>query len=199
MKGQDRGLNNHRSLSLSWNERCFRKTALSILFCFSPLVMHRRGGSSWGLNGWTKETSLAVASWLERVVWPFVNISSVMLAEKDLFPLYILSKNWGVLFWHVRKISVSDTLKWHSHSMSRRNPRTKISWKFGSSLWISHCYQSLGLALVIFPAPLWTCNFPSSCLLSDGYCVCKKKTQYSERRRLSIVFSSALFSGPEIL
>lgn len=62
MKGWDRGLNNHRSLSLSWNERCFRKMAFSSLSCFSPLVKHRRGVVACGLNGWTKVISLAVAS-----------------------------------------------------------------------------------------------------------------------------------------
>lgn len=154
MKGQDRGLNNHRSLSLSWNERCFRKTALSILFFFSPLVMHRRGGSSWGLNGWTKVTSLAVASWLERVVWPFINISSVMLAEKDLFPLYISSKNWGVLFWHVRRISVSE---WYIEMTQSQNVMLKSKnknqmeiWEFTPNLPL---LSEFGSCFSIFPAP----------------------------------------------
>lgn len=88
VKGQDRGLNNHRSLSFSWSGRSFRKSASSSLTCSSVWVMLPRDGGGCDLDDKTRVASLAVASWLKRVVWPFVNKSLLLLPEKGLF-LYL--------------------------------------------------------------------------------------------------------------
>lgn len=61
MKGQDRDLNNHRCEPLlEW--KMFQKDCFVQSVWLSPLAMHRRGGSSCGLNDWTKVTSFAAAS-----------------------------------------------------------------------------------------------------------------------------------------
>lgn len=98
-------------------------------------------------------------------------------------------------------------LKWQSHSMSWQKPRTKGRWNLGVHF-ESATVARVWVSLLSFPSR--TCTFPSSCLLSDGYCICTKEkpsTLQWEEAQYSFFspqhcfqdMKSGRYRGPELL